>query len=402
MEIPVRKFHHSSSCLIPSHGRAGAKVHRSRPALSLSPKIGVLAVSSTRRNEISNARIASQPELTKKRLFLFICSVIGSGGRACHGAIRPQHRTFCPGGGQGWLFDCHSRAVHTSIGAVSSADPISGAQFASGGVGLRNRETGAIGISGVVTPVKAAFIYWAVITSGPAPTADKSIMVQRLSPAPASAVTTVAGTIVGTGPQPCWAGDTITVLRGSIPTSVASGNGLYKVTLLSGASGSTSGGDPWVGTPALPLMDGASIVIIGTGPSNQTVAVYDSGLAGATFHGNPGISYSLLLPVTASGTLTLFDNIGADGQQGSSRKALSGYGDEITKINGKLVAGQLYNDSDWNGSSARPLPQLWDDTGHDITLATPSGTTSLNITIANKGEAFYDCLTPVANVVSFK
>lgn len=29
----------------------------------------------------------------------------------------------------------------------------------------------------------------------------------------------------------------------------------------SGASGSTSGGDPWVGTPALPLMDGASIVI---------------------------------------------------------------------------------------------------------------------------------------------
>src|SRR5207253_4965319 len=115
-----------------------------------------IAVSSTRRrNEISNAWIASQPELTKKRLFLFICSVIGSGGRACHGAIRPQHRTFCPGGGQGWLFDCHSRAVHTSIGAVSSADPISGAQFASGGVGLRNRETGAIGISGVVTPVKA-------------------------------------------------------------------------------------------------------------------------------------------------------------------------------------------------------------------------------------------------------
>src|SRR5438105_5862521 len=41
MEIPVRKFRHSSSCLIPSHGCAGAKVHRSRPALSLSPKIGV-------------------------------------------------------------------------------------------------------------------------------------------------------------------------------------------------------------------------------------------------------------------------------------------------------------------------------------------------------------------------
>jgi len=110
------------------------------------------------------------------------------------------------------------------------------------------------------------------------------------------------------------------------------------------------------------------------------------------------------LPKAATGTLTLFDNIGADGQQGNSRKALSGFADEITKINGKVVAGpgSLYNDSDWNGSSARPLPQLWDDTGHDITFATPSGTTSLSITIANKGETSFDCLTPVANVVSFK
>jgi len=293
----------------------------------------------------------------------------------------------------------------SSLGAVTSAvTPSGGAQFASGGVGLRNRGTGAIGISGVITPVKAAFIYWAVITSGPAPIADQSIMVQRLSPGPASAVITVAGTNVGTGPQPCWAGDTITVFRGSVPTSVATGNGLYKVTLLSGASGSTSGGDPWVGTPALPLVDGASIVIVGTSPSPQTVVIYDVGLAGVTFQGNPGISYSLILPTAASGALTLFDNIGADGQQGTSRKALSGYGDEITKINGKLVAGpgSLYNDSDWNGSSARPLPQLWDDTGHDITVATPSGTNRLNVTIANKGEAGSDCLTPVANIVSFK
>jgi hypothetical protein len=293
----------------------------------------------------------------------------------------------------------------SSLGAVTSAiTPSGGAQFASGGVGLRNRGTGAIGISGVLTPVKAAFIYWALITSGPAPIADQSIMVQRLSPGPASAVIIVAGTNVGTGRQPCWAGDTITVFRGSVPTSVATGNGLYKVTLLSGASGSTSGGDPWVGTPALPLVDGASIVIVGTSPSTQTVVIYDVGLAGVTFQGNPGISYSLILPTAASGALTLFDNIGADGQQGTSRKALSGYGDEITKINGKLVAGpgSLYNDSDWNGSSARPLPQLWDDTGHDITVATPSGTNRLNVTIANKGEAGSDCLTPVANIVSFK
>jgi hypothetical protein len=339
----------------------------------------------------------------RQYFYLFVVSLVLTLGSAmAQSDLTPEQSAEAEGiGGSSTIVA--GKLVTPSIGAVVSAAAFTGAQFASGGVGLRNRATGAIGISGVVPPVKAAFIYWAVITSGPAPTADKSILVQRLFPTPASTVTNVTGTIIGTGPQPCWAGDTITVLRASIPTSVATGNGLYKITLLSGASGSTSGGDPWLGT-ALPLMEGASIVIIGTGTSTQEVALYDSGLAGTTFHGNPGISYSLALPVAASGVLTLFDNIGADGQQGVSRKAISGYGDEITKINGKIVAGpgSLYGDSDWNGSSAQPLPQLWDDTGHDITVATPSGTKSLNITIANRGEATYDCLTPVANVVSFK
>jgi hypothetical protein len=270
---------------------------------------------------------------------------------------------------------------------------------------LRNRSTGSISISGAKTPIKGAFIYWAVITSGAALTADKSIMVQRLFPTPASAVTTIAGSVVGTGPTPCWfTADTITVFKGSIPLTVATGNGLYKVTLLSGASGSTSGGDPFVGSPVLPLMEGASIVIVGTGASTAKVAIYDTGLSGTTFQGNPGLSYTLTLPATATGALTLLDNIGADGQQGASRKAVAGVADESTLINGVPVAGprSIYNDSDWNGSAARPLPQLWDDTGHDITTSTPSGTTVLNISIANQGEATTDCMSPVANVVLVK
>jgi hypothetical protein len=294
----------------------------------------------------------------------------------------------------------------TSIGSLEPAvvsAPSAPSQFGSGGVGLRNRGAGSIAVSGVLPPVQAAYIYWAVITSGPASAANQTIKLQRLSPTPASTVATITGTNVGTGPSPCWAAttDTITVFRGVVPTTVATGNGVYQVTLLKGASGSTAGGDPWVGTPILPLMEGASLVIIGTGTGTQRVVIYDEGLSGKTFKGNSGISYSLLLPIAASGKLTLFESIGADGQQGVSRLAVKAVADETTVINGVHIAGpgSNFNDSDWNGSSARPLPQLWDDVGHDITAATPAGKTTLDVSIANGGKTPPDCMTPVANVV---
>ncbi len=269
--------------------------------------------------------------------------------------------------------------------------------YGTGGVALRNRKTGNIGISGVIQPVKAALMYWAAITKGPAPAADKAIQLQRLYPTPASAVVTLSGTSLGTGSSPCWPGNTITVFRASVPLSIATGNGSYKVNILPGAGGSTNGADPWV-SAVLPLFEGASIVLVGSG--SGTVAIYDSGLAGHTFAGFPGLSYTLRLLVPAPGTQTLFDNIGADGQHGSSRKAVVTLADEVTTINSVRIAGpgSSYVDSDWNGSSGFPLPQLWDDTGHDITAATPRGTTSLNVAIKGSGSP-YDCLTTVANVV---
>jgi hypothetical protein len=66
------------------------------------------------------------------------------------------------------------------------------------------------------------------------------------------------------------------------------------------------------------------------------------------------------------------------------------------------IAGPGSNaiDGDWNGSSGKPLPLLWDDTGHDITAATPKGTTALNVEIYITGSpATVDCMTTVANVV---
>ncbi len=270
------------------------------------------------------------------------------------------------------------------------------ASYGSGGVALRNRSTGALGISGVITPVKAAYLYWAVITNGAPTSTATSVTLEREFPTPtASAV--ITGKVVGSGAQPCWTGTTITVYRGSVPTTLATGNGSYRVTLKAGAGGSTSGGDPWVGTQTLPLWEGASLVIVGTGTG--TVILYDSGISGATFH--TSLSYTLNFGLAATGKLTLFDSIGADGQIGSSRKALAGYGKESMTLNGKAVSGpsSLYNDSDWNGSSGSPLPQLWDDTGHDITNTTPAGTTSLAVLISEPAAASNDCVTPVANIV---
>lgn len=273
--------------------------------------------------------------------------------------------------------------------------------YSTGGVSLRNRGAGGIEISGVHAPVMAAYIYWAVITPGPPTPPVSSIMVQRVYPTK-SAVVILPGVPVGSGPPPCWAGAVITVFKAPVPLAIANGNGLYNVTVLKGTGADVSGSDPWLNPPKPVLFEGASMVLVGAGAG--TVSIYDVGLAGATFTSNVGLTYTLALPVPALGRRTLIDNIGADGQHGGpphTRSAIPSVSDETTTINGIAFAGlgSPYNDSDWNGSSGFPVAELWDDTGHDITAATPAGTPALNVLIFNGGAAPGDCLTPVANIV---
>jgi hypothetical protein len=183
------------------------------------------------------------------------------------------------------------------------------------------------------------------------------------------------------------------VYRAPVPLNVATGNGSYKITLSAPQSGLTTGEDPWDGNVVFPAAEGASLVIVGTG--SYTVQLYDTAIPSATtFFGT--LNYSLTLPATASGTSILWDSIGADGQIGVSRKAFDS--GESTSINSVAVSGPggANLDSDWDGSSGWPLPQLWDDTGHDITAATPGGTTTLAVTIS----APNDCISTVANVVA--
>ena len=274
---------------------------------------------------------------------------------------------------------------------------VSKAQYGTGGVALRNRGTGGIHVSGVIAPVKVAYIYWSVLinAAGVIP-AETSVTLQRLFPPPVAGPVVLPGVLLKVGADPCWGSAGAAVFRAPVPIALANGNGLYQITLNAGASGLTNGADPWVGAPVFPLFEGASLVIVGTGTGN--VAIYDVPLAGTEFDLANPLNYALTLPAAATGTLTLWDNIGDDGQIGTSRTAVPGVSLETTTINAVAIsggAGALDNDSDWNGSSGFPLPQLWDDTGHDITKATPAGTAVLNVAFAANG----DCLNAIANVV---
>jgi hypothetical protein len=179
---------------------------------------------------------------------------------------------------------------------------------------------------------------------------------------------------------------------------VATGNGQYSIVLRAGANGSTAGQSPWV-SAVPPLFEGASLVLIGTGAS--TVSVYDVGFGGRMFFDT--LSYTLAsAPSVANAAEVLFHNIGADGQIGVGVAAIPGTASEITWLNSRRIAGpgSPANDSDWNGGGAGPLPQLWDNTTHNVTAQARAGSNpSLLPFIVYAPD---DCLVTVANVVSVR
>jgi hypothetical protein len=271
------------------------------------------------------------------------------------------------------------------------------AGYGTGGVALRNRKLGVLNISGVTGKVQAAYLYWAYLFTQ-TPNATQPIVITRVNGSGA----TVSGTLLAVGGDPCWGSHGIAVYRAPVPLTVATGNGSYEVTLSAVQSALGTGEDPWDGHVVFPAAEGASLVIIGTG--TYTVEIYDTAIpSGETFHAS--LSYSLTLPAKATHTSTLWNSISADGQIGHSRTATVGISGETTTINGVGIAGpgNPGADSDWDGSSGWPLPQLWDDTGHDITTATPDGTTTLKVSIAKSGGGILDdCISTIANVVAVK
>jgi hypothetical protein len=282
------------------------------------------------------------------------------------------------------------------IGTLGPSAVFTNASIGTGAVGLRNRGDGGINISGVGTPIKRAYAYWAVVTDGPPTAAATTISLKK--GAANGPFTIIHGVPIGTGQSPCWKGDRTTVYRGIIPNTLANGNGLYLVLLGAGANGATGGQSPWVVTDP-PLFEGVSIVLVGTGTSR--VAVYDAHLAGKMFYGT--FAYKLTTPVSVAGaTSVLLNDIGADGQSGVGVNEVASTSAEVTKLNGHNIAGpgSPGGAGDWNGAVAAPLPQLWDNTTHNITNAAKAGAspTVLSFVIT----APDDCLVTVANILSIE
>ncbi|HUO17708.1 MAG TPA: hypothetical protein VMX38_22185 [Verrucomicrobiae bacterium] len=281
-------------------------------------------------------------------------------------------------------------AVVGPVVEPSSTEIYPNADYSTGGVALRNVGQRSVIVSGSPTTGSIdAIAYWSVL--GPIKNADYYITVRRLWPNPTTApyMVTVFGTLIAIGGDPCWGSTGNYIFKAHLPTTVVTGNGNYLISFAPAASGLTTGDDPWVHN-AFPAMEGAALVVLKTG--THVVSVFDS-QAGITFAGPLSYTLSLLVPTTGQ---VLWDNIGADGQLGTSlTPTVTG---KTTTVNGTLVAGPGAPDmdSDWDGSAGWPLPELFDVTGHDVTIAAPAGSLALNVAFQAQG----DCVTTIADVVA--
>lgn len=293
------------------------------------------------------------------------------------------------------------------------------ASYGTGGVALRNRANGDIQISGLdaTSTTQAAYLYWAVLLNTSSPSKSllskiDSVDIARQYPTGGTLSAKIKGTLLAVGGDPCWGSSGVWVYRGSVPSAVATGNGVYKITLNKGASGLTDGEDPWDGNVVYPLFEGASLVIVGTG--SAWVGVFDT-QAGTTFGGASyyynyyGFYNSATSSLITPTTQVLYDNIGYDGQIGASRTINYYYTNEYSYVVGEPsgttveVAGPggETGDSDWDGSSGVPLPQLWDDTGHDVTNAFLLNSDDYaEVYYSSVASSPYDCIGDVAGVFS--
>lgn len=297
-----------------------------------------------------------------------------------HSKFAPQQQTLGP-----------EKVIHPDTTAIYP-----NADYATGGVALRNQVQRSIILSGApnTTPLDA-YIYWSVL--GPVNAADSSVTIQRLWPKPTTIpyIVTLTGDLLAIGPDPCWGSTGNYIYRAHPPVSVVTGNGNYLVKFATAASGLTDGEDPWDGNVVFPLMEGAALVTITTG--SHYVTVYD-GQAGMLLF-PPSLSYTLSPFIGTPGGPIRFDTIAADGQVGSSTTATPGVSMEQTFITNIPIqiagTGSPTNtDSDWNGNSGAPLPQLFDVTGHSFTPRAP--VSLLSVTYTSGG----DCGNIIANVAS--
>lgn len=318
------------------------------------------------------------------------------------------------GGGVRHVDPSEGDPIPEDLGDIQPSEVFDNTAVVANGVGLRNRKMGVINLVGIPrgATIKRAYLYWGWASlDAPIPGVHDKMLLHRLRPAPPNRPGAIVdGTLVGSGDDPCWYGDSNFVYRADV-TAEVTGNGMYAVSCLhgQGAAGQYDSANPWPASEP-PLKEGASLVVFySTADTTSTAYLYDDGgLAGSQFAGIPGATWTLLGIAGSLNGRALYFSIGADGQTGSGYPALPDNGREQTTLStafgSYLAAGpdSNYNDSDWNGGDGKPLPQLWDTHGHDVSPIFPAGEDLryLEVVVANPvGDAGADCLVAVANVL---
>lgn len=290
-----------------------------------------------------------------------------------------------PSSGAGGVAPGQPKTSGAPSGAPSGAAPTTYTSFqvkggyVAAGVGLRNRGSGTIKLSGIPSgaKVKAAYLYWSVLGPASEPGSFKKGFF---------AGTSVTGTKVGSGASPCWGGTTTGYAYRASVTSKVKGNGSFK--LKGFASGVTDGRDPSSTTTVPPLAEGASLVVVFTKSSYpDTRVVISNGYT--MISTNPGASLRVPFGFAASNPVgavkTTF--IGADGQKA--------YGEPASTVNGVPVPA-----ADWDGTDG-PSPayadgNLWDTDTAALPGVVSPGDTRATVRV-NGGP---DCLGWVAQVLS--
>jgi uncharacterized repeat protein (TIGR01451 family) len=240
------------------------------------------------------------------------------------------------------------------VGTTANCNPC-GAESA--GTGLRNRDHGAITISGI--PVGAtvgrAVLVWGILYDTDVP-ADTITFDGH--PVAADVTQSTSGNL-------CW-GDTDTVGYAADVTSYVTGNGTFEIT--DPPRGTTRVDSDPAGT--LPYTDGATLVVFynGGGAQNQVLSdfAYDTN---TDSDGAIERSFSDIHSVGGAAWLTL---AGPDGQTNFGETiTLSGDGDEQRV-------------DTWDGSDPQDGPSfdignLWDTDRYDVSAIVPAGQPTLNV-----------------------
>ncbi len=145
------------------------------------------------------------------------------------------------------------------------------ANYVADGIGLRNTGRGTINlrVPEGSTPM-AAWLYWTILR----PTAgahDNEITVNGIK---------VFGSLIGSGPDPCWGQTTGRTYRASVLSALQQTDanirgGAYGITIGGVSSGLTNGQDPFVSSVS-PLAENAAIVLVyNTGNPANWVKIYN-------------------------------------------------------------------------------------------------------------------------------